>query len=125
MSEPSLSSTGAGAGLVTLVTLALGPILGEYAIIVGFSLLGTLMALSETVQPSVGKSLLFLIRGVTLGFVFTGIVTSVVVKYSPGDLGLTPYFVMGGVAFVIGWFSNRIGSMKDAILVKVTAWLGK
>lgn len=121
MSEPSLLPSSTGAGLVTLATVALGPILGEYSIIVFFSLLGTLVALSESVQPSLFRSVIFLARGITMSFVFTGLITAVVVKYSPVNMGLTPYFVMGAVSFLIGWFSDRFGVIKDALSEKINS----
>jgi ABC-type Fe3+-siderophore transport system permease subunit len=121
MSEPSISSISTGAGIVTFATLALGPILGEYSIIIAFGLLGTLMALSESVQPTILKSVIFVFKGITLSFVFTGIVTSMVVKFSPVDMGLTPYFIMGAVAFMIGWFSNRANEIKDKLFSKFSS----
>jgi len=126
MAEPSLATVSAGAGLVVVATVALGPILGEYSIIIGFGLLGTLIALSESVQTSIWKSLLFVIRGVIFSFVFSGLITSLVVKYLlPQDLGNTPYIAMGAVAFVIGWSSDRFQVIKNALLKRVSKIVDK
>lgn len=106
-----------GAGLTTVVTLALGPILGEYAIIFALGTLGSLMALSESSQPTVLKSLIFLAKGVVFSFVFTSLLTSLLVKYAiPDGAGITPYALLSVVAFCIGWSTDRIGVVKDAIL---------
>lgn len=123
MQEPNITFTAvpANVGIVALATIFLGPLLGEYAIVVGLGLLGTLIGLSENAQPSLWRSLVFLFRGVSFSCVFTGVVTALIVKFSPVDLGSYPYAVMGCVAFTIGWFSDRLGILKSAVINRVSS----
>lgn len=111
-----------GAGLTTLVTLALGPILGEYAIIFAMGTLGSLMALSESSQPSLWRSLLFLVKGVVFSFVFTSLITVLLMRYVvPDGAGITPYALLSVVSFSVGWSTDRIGVLKEAFLSRVVS----
>lgn len=122
MAEPNTTIASTGAALVTVTTVVIGPVLGEYAIIIGLGFLGTLVALSEVIQMSIFKSLVFVLRGVVFSFVFTGLITLLIVKYIiPGDLNLPTYAVLGIVAFTIGWTSNRWSSIKDWAVDKVVS----
>lgn len=109
-------------GFSTLIILLFGPLFGEYVVIIGFGLLGTLLALSETTHPTIWKSLLFLFKGVILSSVFTSLLTAIIVKYVlPDNLGMTPYAVMGPVAFFIGWSSNNLSQVRDNVLKLFTS----
>lgn len=122
MTEPNTTLASTGAALVTLATLIAGPILGEYAIIIAMGLLGTLVALSEIPSESLWKSIVFTLRGVVFSFVFTGVLTLIIIKYFvPKDVGLSSYAVMGCVAFCIGWGSNKMSNIRDFITEKVLA----
>lgn len=125
MAEPNTVIASTGAALVGLTTLTLGPLFGEYVIVFALGLLGTLIALSEVKFESIFQSFIFVFKGVVLSLVFTGITTSLVVSYLPSDLGLTPYAIMGTVAFTIGWLSNRAGDMKNWIVNFITSKGGK
>lgn len=123
MSEPSTVITpglGSGVSLVSVAAISLGPILGESVVILALGLLGTLIALSEDVQPSWKSSLVFVLKGVIFSFVFTGIGTTIVLDYLPKGMGLTPYAVMGAVAFMIGWTSNKWSKLKDWFISLMT-----
>ena len=119
MSEPNVVIFSSGAGLVTVATIVLGPLLGEYSIIVGLGMLGTLAALSEISHPSIKDSILFLLKGVTFSFVFTGLITLIALKLIPEDWGLTPYTMLGVVSFIIGWSTDRLGYFKDKLISKI------
>lgn len=123
MSEPNLTAAGVGssAAIVSLATLALGPILGESIIIISLGLLGTLIALSEELQPTLAKSAIFVLKGVIFSFVFAGIVTSLAIEYLPKNLGITPYAILGVVSFMIGWTSNKWGGLKDWFVRMITS----
>ena len=121
MAEPNTTIASTGAALVSLTTLTLGPLLGEYIIVFGLGLLGTLIALSEIEYESLFTSFVFIFKGVVLSLVFTGITTSLVISYLPHDLGLTPYAVLGTVAFSIGWLSNRMSDVKNWLIGLVTS----
>lgn len=123
MSEPNLTAAGVGssAAIVSLATLALGPILGESIIIISLGLLGTLIALSEELQPTLVKSAIFVLKGVIFSFVFAGIVTSLAIEYLPKNLGITPYAILGVVSFMIGWTSNKWGGLRDWFVRMITS----
>lgn len=126
MAEPNISVINTGTGLSAIAMVVLGPILGEYAIIGGLGLLGTLMALSETVQPNAWRSILFVIKGLIFSFVFTGIVTAGLVTYVlPLNLGAAPYVVMGVVSFVIGWLSDRFSLIKEKLFQRFMSLIDK
>jgi hypothetical protein len=123
MTEPNLIAVDAGlnAGVSALVTLLLGPLLGQYAIIVGAGLMGTLVGLSENNQSSLKASAIFLLRGLAFSCVFSSVATSAVIKLSPVELGVTPYAIMGCVAFCIGWSSDRLSLIKTILINKLTS----
>jgi branched-subunit amino acid transport protein len=65
-------------------------------------------------------------RGVIFSFVFTGFLTALIIKYVlPSDLGTTPYLMMGIVAFVIGWSSDRFSIVKTALLERISKLLNR
>jgi hypothetical protein len=119
MSEPH--STLVGTGLAAAATVILGPVLGEYAVILGLGLLGTLVALSESDASDFKTSCWFLFRGVSFSFVFTGALTWFLLKSLPDSLGFTPYAVMGMVSFGIGWTSDRWASIKETIVNRISS----
>lgn len=116
MAEPNTAIASTGAALVTLTTYAMGSILGEYSIIFALGLIGTLIALSEQEAKSWKFSGIFIFKGVTFSLVFTGLITTVFLKYIPEDYGLTPYALLGAISFIIGWTSNKWDKIKEAIL---------
>lgn len=118
MAEPN--STLVGSGLAAAATLVLGPVLGEYAVILGLGVLGTLVALSDRGAMTFREGCWFILRGVSFSFVFTGIVTYFLLRMLPKDSGFTPYAVMGIVAFVIGWTSDRWGVFKEVLVNKIS-----
>lgn len=110
------SNPGTGAGLVVLATYALGPVIGEYFVIILMGFIGTMVMVSEVETSSWMQTLGLVFKGVAFSFVFTGVLTSIVVKYLPSDLGITPYAILGTIAFVIGWISNKMNTVKDLIV---------
>jgi len=125
MAEPNTTIVSSGAALVTLATVAAGQLLGEYSIIIFSGLLGTLIALSEQSLPSFKDSALFVFKGVVFSFMFTGIITSLVIDYLPAKSGLTPYAILGAVAFCIGWTSSKWDKVKDWFITFVTSFTRK
>ena len=120
MAEPN-TTLASGAALTTLATLTVGPILGEYFVIIILGLLGTLIALSEEHKETLRESLFFIFKGVLFSFVFTGIITTLVLKYLSTDSGLTPYTLLGAVSFSIGWTSNKWDKVKDWLVALLTS----
>lgn len=124
MTEPNTAATAAlystGSVVVTLATVALGPFLGEYAIVLALGLLGTLVSLTEVPGETYKKSLLFIFKGVTFSLIFTGLITTFVIKYIPQDLGLNSYALLGAVSFSIGWTSNKWERIKDWLISLIT-----
>lgn len=125
MAEPNLILASTGAALVTLTTYAIGSILGEYSIILVLGFLGTIIALSEQESKSWKESFLFMFRGITFSLVFTGLITTIFLKYIPADYGLTPYALLGAVSFIIGWTSNKWGKIKEAIILAASKKIDK
>jgi predicted membrane channel-forming protein YqfA (hemolysin III family) len=119
MSEPTtITSTGLGSSvaLVSLATITLGPILGENVVILALGLLGTLIALSEEHQDTWKDSLIFILKGVVFSLVFTGLLTVLAIQYLPKNLAITPSSILGIVAFLIGWTSNKWPKLKDLVI---------
>jgi hypothetical protein len=124
MAELNTTIASTGSALVGFATLTLGPLLGEYVIIFSLGLIGTLLALSEVKFDSFKESLVFMFKGVVLSLVFTGLMTTFIVSYLPKDLGLTPYALLGTIAFSIGWLSNRTSDIKNWIINILTSFKG-
>ena len=122
MSDLNTTVASTGAALVSVATIALGSILGEYVVILALGLMGTLLALAEEEIPFGIGSFVFVFKGLVLSFVFTGIITSLAIKYLPSDSGLTPYAILGAVAFMIGWTSNKWTKVKDWFLDLITSY---
>lgn len=120
MTEPNTAIACTGAAVVTLVTIAIGPLLGEYVIIFTLGLLGTLIALSETEHLSLKDSLIFIFKGVVFSVVFTGLVTSFLTQYLPKGTGLSAYAIIGAVSFMIGWSSNKLQPVRDWFIELIT-----
>lgn len=114
--SPVAIGPGTNAGLLVLATYALGPVLGEYFVIILMGFIGTLVMISEVETHSWAHSAGLMLKGVAFSFVFTGILTSVVIQYIPSDLGITPYAILGTIAFVIGWVSNKMEVVKTLIV---------
>lgn len=129
--SPGAVITGAVASSAT--TLILGPVIGQYAIILGMALLGTLVALAERdpqVDPvsttkSIWTAVKFVFRGVALSAAFGSIATVMITRWVPESYGITPYAVMSTVAFSIGWTTDRWGVVKDAMVGWVASKFGK
>lgn len=124
MAEPTSIALVAGASISTLATYLLGPLVGEFAIIIGMGLLGTLVSLidqddlthSTSAWQSVWMATKVIFRGVVLSFVFAEILDQVVVSVIPKDYGLTPYALLSVVSFVIGWTNNKWSIVKDKVV---------
>lgn len=126
MAEPSSTSFLVGAGMSSAATYLLGPILGNYAVILGMGLMGTLVALTdedfhlEGQVASWGHRLWlaskFLFRGMALSLAFAGLGAYFIAKGVPAEYELTPYAILSSVAFTIGWTSNKWGAVKERIV---------
>lgn len=124
MAEPTSTAMVAGASISTAATYLLGPLVGEFAIIIGMGLLGTLVSLidqdelthSDSAWDSAWKALKVIFRGVVLSFVFAEILDQVVVSVIPKEYGLGPYAMLSVVSFVIGWTNNKWGIVKDKVV---------
>jgi len=125
MASPTLSAGASGAGVTALMTVVLGPVLGEYIIILIAGLLGTLVALSEANTKTVFRSMVFVFRGLAFSFVFTSLLTSIAISFIPASIGVAPYAVMSVVSFLIGWTSNRWGSFKKVLIEELSKKLAK
>lgn len=125
MPEPNTSAGFVGTSLATGLVVLLGPVLGEYAIILFTGLLGTLIALSDCKPDTFSKSLIFVFRGLCFSFIFTSILTAILVQFLPKSLGITYYALMGAVSFTIGWTSNRWGALKTAIIEETAKRVAK
>jgi uncharacterized BrkB/YihY/UPF0761 family membrane protein len=119
MAEPNTTLLSTGSALVTLATVAMGPLLGEYFIIVSLGIAGTLLAMSEQRRGTWRESFIFLIRGIVLSFIFTGIATTMLLKYIPSTSGLTAYALLGAVSFTIGWMSDKVLVLKNWLTSKI------
>jgi len=124
MAEPTSTALFVGTGVSTLATYVLGPLVGEFAIIIGMGLLGTLVSLIDnddlTHSTSTGRSVWLamqvVFRGVVLSFAFAEILDQVVVSVIPKDWGLTPYAILSVVSFMIGWTNNKWAAIKDKVV---------
>lgn len=125
MADPNTAAGFVGTSLATGLVVLLGPVLGEYAIILFTGLLGTLIALSDCKPSSFSKSLIFVFRGLCFSFIFTSILTAILVQFLPQSLGITYYALMGAVSFTIGWTSNRWGALKTAIIEETAKRVAK
>lgn len=116
MTGPSAAAAAGASGTTAVISIVLAPVLGEYILILGMGLLGTLVALTEANTKTFAKSAIFVFRGLAFSFVFTSILTSVVLSLVPAGLGITPYAILSAVSFSIGWTSNRWAAIKQAII---------
>lgn len=124
MAEPTSTAIVVGAGISAAATYLLGPLVGEFAIILGMGLLGTLVSLidndeltkSESTHSSVWMAIKIIFRGMVLSFVFAEILDQVVSSVIPKTYGLTPYALLSVVSFVIGWTNNKWGVIKDKVV---------
>ena len=124
MAEPTSTALVVGSGVSALATYLLGPLVGEFAIIIGMGLLGTLVCLvdedtlthSDSVGHSIWMAVKVIFRGVVLSFVFAEILDKAVISLLPKDWGMTPYAFLSIVSFVIGWTNNKWGVVKDKLV---------
>lgn len=124
MAEPTSTALVGGAIVSSAATYLLGPLVGEFAVIIGMGLLGTLVSLidndeltkADAAHSSMWLALKVIFRGVVLSFVFAEILDQVVVSVIPKDYGLGPYALLSVVSFVIGWTNNKWAVVKDKVI---------
>ena len=130
MVEPGSHTVLVGAGISSLATYLLGPAVGEYAVILGMGLVGTLVALTDedfhnSEAPTLSwasviwKAFRFIFRGMALSLAFAGILAYPIADLLPKSYGMTPYAVLSSVAFTIGWTSNKWGSLREKIVNRI------
>ena len=102
--------------LTGLLSAALGPILGPYALIIFAAVVGSLLAMSRTPTATRMDGLKFIGLGVLLALILTGAAVWAVEKYLgiPGNITLMP------LAAVIGASRNQLLALMDAAF----DWLG-
>lgn len=120
MTDPNATITTVGVGVSVIVTTILGPILGEYALILGMGLLGVLVSLTHRDHPTASDALKSLFRGLTYSFVFTGISTWLVFKLIPGLSGVEVYVVMCAMAFLIGALGDNL---LPIVKERISSWI--
>lgn len=125
MTEPNITIASTGAVLVVLAKLTIGPLLGEYSIILAMGLIGTLISLSEQEGLTWKQSLIFVLKGLAFCLIFTGIVTTLALGYLPENSGLTPYALLGAISFLIGWTSSKWGDVKEWFVTIITSFSKK
>ena len=123
--ETSSSVVLIGSGMVSAMTYLLGPILGEYSVLLGAGFLGSLVALMEEPESAAGlhpywEGFKFIFRGTALSFMFGSVLTLIAVHYIPASYNISPHAVLSPVAFSIGWTSNRWPAVRDKLLEKLS-----
>ena len=109
--EPA--STGTGALLLAASAAALGPLLGEYVVIIVCALGGSLVAVTAT--PPISKMAGFgvILRGGIVAAVMTGLMVKAgvaVTGWHVGDLvGPVALLIGWRTEWALGWLQNRIG----------------
>lgn len=129
---PSPIAVVTGTVASSATTLLLSPVIGQYAIILGMALLGTLVALAErdpvptgSVFNTMWTAIKFIFRGVALSSAFCSMVTIAVIHALPDSYGITPYAALSTVAFSIGWTTDRWGAIKDGLISWITSKFSK
>lgn len=112
MAEPG-TSTLSGAALLAFVAAAVGPVLGEYAVVIVCSFAGALVHVTTTPRSSRTAGAPILLRGVVFGFAFTGLIAkgATAITGLPATDLVAPAAVLIGyrVDWVIEVVKNRLG----------------
>lgn len=107
MTEPASSTAAGGPILLAALTAALGPLLGQWALILVGGFIGSFLAVTALETLTLGKAAIVLLRGVGMSSLFSGLAVVLVAPHvgASVDLLLLP------VAGVIGWQQDRLLSL--------------
>lgn len=119
MTEPTTTTAAGGALLLAALTASLGPLLGQWTLIIIGGFVGSFLAVTAIETVTLGRAVVVLMRGVGMSSLFSGVAVVLVAPYvgASVDLLLLP------VAGAIGWQQDRLlslalsrfGAKKDAI----------
>jgi hypothetical protein len=123
MAEPTISSVAAGGsvGIMALLIGAVGPVAADVMMVVVSAIAGCFIALSSMKEQSLLKSIGFVLMGVTVALVFAWALAVFFSGLFPSLAG--PYFP-SIIAMFIGFLSNRLPEIFNAVVEKVTQALG-
>ena len=107
MTEPTTSTAAAGPLLLAALTASLGPLLGQWMLILVGGFVGSFLAVTAIETVTLGRAVIVLMRGVGMSSLFSGIAVVLVAPHvgASVDLLLLP------VAGVIGWQQDRLLSL--------------
>lgn len=112
MAEPQ---TIGGGLLVATLAAALGPLAGEWLVVLAFGFLGSCLALTEADTGSRRAGLLHLLRGVLMAMCFT----SLLAWLAAPRLGASFDIVLPATAALLGWSHDKVGALRDWVLDRI------
>lgn len=116
MAEPSSSS----AGLVAVSVALLGPVFGEYGLIVFAALAGSLWALGKRQSSAPLDGALFLLKIIFTAVVLSGFVAHILATRT----SMPSHQLLAPVAFCIGFFGNSWSDIGELVLDRVVKRFG-
>jgi hypothetical protein len=103
-------------GLMALLIGAFGPVAADVMLVVLSALAGCFVALSSVKSKSIFQALGFIALGVLVSLILSWAIVGVVVSFVPSLSG--PY-APSIIAMAIGFCSNRLPRIFDAVLQKI------
>jgi hypothetical protein len=103
MTEPASSTTG-GALLLAAATAAMGPLLGEWALIIVGGFVGSFLAVTSAETVTLGRAILLLFRGLGMSCLFTGVAVTLAAPHINAGAGA----LLLPAAGLIGWQQDRL-----------------
>jgi len=110
MTEPTTTTAAGGALLLAALTASLGPLLGQWTLIIVGGFVGSFLAVTALETVTLGRAVLLLLRGVGMSGLFSGVAVVLVAPH----VGATADLLLLPVAGVIGWQQDRLLSVALA-----------
>lgn len=123
MAEPvsTTAATAVSVGFLALLIGAFGPVAADVMLVVISALAGSFIALSGAKKQTAMQSIGFIAIGVTVSLVLSWGTMNLVVSVLPA---LNTAYTPSMIAMSIGFLSNRLPALFDAIAVKIQKKLG-
>lgn len=121
MAEPTTTTAAIPVGFMALLMGALGPVAADVMLVVISAMAGCFIALSAMSTRTLSQSVGFLMLGIVVSLVLAWALTGLVTGWVPSLSG--PY-LPSIIALFIGFLSNRLPGIFNAIMRKVEGKAG-
>lgn len=110
MTEPTSTTAAGGSLLLAALTASLGPLLGQWMLILVGGFVGSFLAVTAAETVTLSRAVVVLLRGVGMSSLFSGVAVTLAAPH----LGASVDLLLLPVAGAIGWQQDRLLSVVAA-----------